>query len=31
MASALYGTTTKIPTNGMEHEVLKLLIGASMK
>lgn len=31
MASALYGTTTKIPTDGMEQEVLKLLVGCSVK
>lgn len=31
MSSALYGTATKIPTDGMETQVLKLLLGASMK
>jgi len=31
MSSALYGTSTKIPTGGMESQVLKLLLGASMK
>ncbi len=31
MSSAFYGSTKKIPTNGMEHDVLKLLVGASVK
>lgn len=31
LASAIYGSATKIPTEGMEHDMLKLLLGASMK
>jgi hypothetical protein len=31
MASAFYGASTKIPTDGMEHDVLKLLVGSCLK
>jgi len=31
VASALYGTSAKIPTDGMEHDILKLLMAASLK
>jgi hypothetical protein len=31
MASAVYGVNTKIPTDGMSHDILRILIRASMK